>query len=122
MPIRTIARRLWALPVTLIGLALILPYGGFAASTVAGNIEVNCRRIFPSGMSGQTWGHVIFYKGVVHPRLRFHEQEHVRQCEILGPIMLLAYPLASLWSKLTGGGWYRGNTFERRARKAAGQE
>jgi hypothetical protein len=52
-------------------------------------------------------------------RLRAHEQVHVRQYELLGPLFLLAYPAASLLAWLRGQCPYAGNAFERHACREA---
>jgi hypothetical protein len=55
-----------------------------------------------------------------HDRLLEHEARHVRQCEVFGPLMIILYPMASLWAWVRGKGFYEGNAFEVDARKHEG--
>jgi hypothetical protein len=50
-----------------------------------------------------------------------HEKEHVRQCFILGPFVLVLYPVASFLAWLLYRKLYRGNYFEYEARRIAGE-
>lgn len=120
------ARRLWAAPNSLIGLALalcLLPFGA-RARLVDGVIEVaarprSTRRPWP--FEAITFGHVVVG---AHPRaldrLRAHERVHVRQCERWGPLFLPAYLLAGAWQWLRGRRAYWDNPFEVEARRHGG--
>ena len=119
----------WAAPCTLIGLCIgtvALLLGG-RAGAAAGALEFSLpshRRIgraiatcLPFGAI--TFGHVVF--GISPEQLvllRDHERVHVRQYEVLGPLFLLAYPLASIVAALRGRPAYRGNWFEVQAYRA----
>ncbi|MFT3820545.1 MAG: signal peptide prediction [Rubrivivax sp.] len=117
---------LWALPCSLIGLALgaLAVLLGGSARRIGHTLEI--------GLAGDqqqvprwaarlpflaiTFGHVIV--GQSHEALaalRPHERVHVRQYEILGPCFLVAYPASSLLAWLRGDCPYRGNRFEREA-------
>jgi hypothetical protein len=121
-------RLAWAAPCSLIGLccgAVALLLGG-RVGVVAGALEFSLpedRRLgraiaarLPFGAI--TFGHVVF--GIDPGQLallRAHERVHVRQYEILGPLFLLAYPLASLVAAARGRPPYRANWFEVQARR-----
>jgi hypothetical protein len=113
----------WALPCTLLGVVLALPllvFGG-RARRVGHTLEVAWR---PRGgtrlrFAAVTLGHVIVGASAEElERLRVHEQAHVRQFERWGPLLLVAYPWASVVAWLRGEGAYWGNRFEREARAA----
>lgn len=127
----TALRLLWAAPCSLIGLVLAVPLllGGGRARRVGPAIEVALRdgelpensplRRFP--LAAITFGHVILgASGAQLERVRGHEHVHVRQYERLGPLMLLAYPLASLVALLRGRRGYHDNWFEVQARGGLG--
>lgn len=115
---------LWALPGTLVGLLL-------AASAAArpavrdGVLDVCGVRGFCAlhrrlGFGAITLGHVVIRNrspeqaaAPPDPALWAHEMVHVRQWEMLGPLMLVLYPLASVAG-------YRRNPFEIWARRRAG--
>jgi hypothetical protein len=117
---------LWALPTTMIGLALALvavATGGHAA-VVDGVLEARggwirrALRPFPFARGGGavTLGHVVI--GTSRSALsatRAHERVHVAQCERWGPFFLPAYALASLWALARGARPYQDNRFERQA-------
>lgn len=109
---------LWALPGTLVGLLL-------GATTLApprirdGALAFEGARGFGAlhrrlGFAAITLGHVVIANRPLEDDLWRHELVHVRQWEFLGPLMLVAYPLASLRG-------YRRNPFEVAARKRAGR-
>jgi hypothetical protein len=121
----------WAAPCSAIGLGLgaVAVLVGGRARRVEGVLEFALpthRRLgralaarLPFGAI--TFGHVVFG---IDPqqleRLRAHERAHVRQYEWLGPLFLLAYPLASVVAAARGLPAYRGNWFEVQARRVAG--
>jgi drug/metabolite transporter (DMT)-like permease len=121
-------RILWALPNTLIGLALVplaLLSGGRirlrdgALETHGRGIDWLLRRLvpIPGGARALTLGHVIL--GRDERCLRdcdAHERIHVRQYELWGPLFLPAYLAASVAAMLRGVDPYRGNRFECEAR------
>jgi hypothetical protein len=119
----------WAAPTTLVGLlagALTLStggrvqrrrgalefHGGFAAWF--GNVV---------GFDAMTLGHAILGRSApCLDALRNHEQAHVRQVELWGPVFIPAYIAASILAWKRGGHYYRDNWFERDARRACGEE
>lgn len=120
---------LWALPNSLVGLALALPcVGRGGARWVDGAIEVHgpaVARLFtllPSGrlvIRAMTLGHVVLGRdGACLEETRVHERVHVAQYERWGPLFPLAYLLASLAAVWRGADPYRDNRFERQAARA----
>lgn len=121
---------LWALPVTLLGLIVVLMArsSGGEVRQVDGVLEAAggwparmLQRGFPfSGpVAAITLGHVVV--GLSKEALdatRIHERVHVRQFERWGVLFLLLYPLAGLHAWLRGGCPYRDNVFEQEARLA----
>jgi len=119
---------LWALPVTLLGLFVVLlaRSSGGEVRRVDGVLEAAggwpaqiLQRGFPfSGpVAAITLGHVVV--GLSQSALdatRIHERVHVRQFERWGVLLLLLYPLAGLYAKLRGGCPYHDNVFEQEAR------
>ena len=70
------------------------------------------------GASAITFGHVVLgCDRMTLGATRQHERVHVRQCELWGPAFIPAYLIAGLWALLNGTGAYRGNYFERQARR-----
>jgi hypothetical protein len=109
--------RVWALPGTLVGLlvgatTMSKPRArdGVLAFESARGFGALHRRM---GFAAITFGHVVIANRPLEEALWAHELVHVRQWELLGPVMLLAYPLASLAG-------YRRNPFEAAARRKAG--
>ena len=105
---------LWALPVTLIGLAL----AGLAAATggcvrVHGGVVEACGGAagwllrggrVRSGGAAVTLGHVVLARDAdCLARSRDHELYHVRQYERWGPFLLPAYWAVGAWL------WWRGH-------------
>ena len=119
--VRTLAYT-WAAPTTLIGLVA-------GAMTLATGGRVQRRRgalEFHGGFSrwladrwcfrAMTLGHVILgTDAATLDCARSHEQVHVRQYELWGPLFLPAYALSSLWQLACGRRCYRDNWFERQA-------
>jgi hypothetical protein len=115
----------WAAPTTSVGLlvgALTLISGG-RGRVREGTLEFHggfttwLLDKTPIRAAAMTLGHVILG---INPywldRLRPHEQVHVRQAEMWGPLFLPAYAVASLWAWSRGGHAYLDNWFERDAR------
>jgi hypothetical protein len=107
----------WALPGTIIGVLL-------GATTLARPHVRDGVLVFPGdrgfgalhrrmGFSAITFGHVVIANRPLDGASWAHELAHVRQWEVLGPLMLLAYPLASVAG-------YRRNPFEASARRKEG--
>ena len=121
---------LWALPVTLLGMLIVLlaRASGGAVRRVDGVLEAAggwparvLQHGFPfsGAVAAITLGHVVL--GVSAAALaatRAHERAHVRQFERWGLLLLVLYPLAGLAAWLRGGHPYRDNRFEREARAA----
>jgi hypothetical protein len=127
---------LWALPCSLLGLLLGLPWllqgrqagrggslrrvdGVLELALHRGEVLAGCRAArLP--FAAITLGHVVIgVSEAALARLRAHEQVHVRQYERWGPLFLLAYPLASAWAWLRGRRPYLDNPFEIEARRAS---
>lgn len=109
---------LWSLPVTLLGLLVAPVCRPFRARREGLALALHVRWLWWR-VSAVTLGHVILYRlagGAPRAHLRRHEHVHVLQCDLLGPLMLVAYPLASLVARLGGGDAYHDNLFERWAR------
>jgi hypothetical protein len=117
----------WALPTTLVGLALLVPtiLTGGRARWVDGVLEIYggftsllLRRatLLKGGASAMTLGHVVLGRDkLCLDTTRAHERVHVRQCERWGPLFLPAYLLSSVVVALRGGRAYLDNPFEREA-------
>lgn len=116
---------LWALPCTLVGLALAALAAPFGAAFAVedGVLEVALgrgRKPVRPPFDAITFGHVVI--GVSRPqlrRLRAHEHAHVRQYERWGLLFFAAYPLAGAWQWLRGRRAYFDNPFEVQARSEA---
>lgn len=108
---------LWALPGSIVGLILAATLwsrprvrdGVLAFERQRGFAALH-RRL---GFGAITFGHVVISSRPLDDDVWAHELVHVRQWSLLGPLMLLAYPLASLAG-------YRRNPFEVAARRRAG--
>lgn len=123
-------RYLWALPVTLLGVLVVVMArsSGGSVQKVDGVLESAggwpariLRRGFPfsGSVAAMTLGHVVV--GVSLDALsatRAHERAHVQQFERWGMLLLVLYPLAGLLALLRGGNPYRDNIFELEARAA----
>jgi hypothetical protein len=128
MPWLKVAKLLWALPCSAVGLLLAaIPLGlGGSAKWWAGALEVTYRpgqancgslaRRLP--FRAIVFGHVII--AVTRQELVVlgpHERIHVEQYERWGPIFFLAYPAASVWQLFKGRSPYWHNYFEVQARQ-----
>ena len=123
-------RYLWVLPVTLLGLLIVLVArsSGGIVQRVDGVLESAggwpariLRQGFPfSGpVAAMTLGHVVVGASLsALAATRAHERVHVRQFERWGILLLVLYPLAGLIAWLRGGNPYCDNAFEREARAA----
>ena len=125
-----VAVYLWALPVTFLGLLIVLMArnSGGVQQQVDGVLEAAggwpARVLlhgfpFSGPVAAITLGHVVV--GVSLDALeqtRVHERVHVRQFERWGVLMVLLYPLAGVIAALRGGNPYIDNVFEREARAA----
>lgn len=123
---------LWTLPESLFG-ALILLLGkpsficwndgiAFYSSNKGGLLNWWFDRF---QFAGITCGGFIFLKERTYIQVRqlvVHELRHVRQGWWLGPVRFICYGVASLVSWALGQGIYRGNIFEKDARRAAGEK
>lgn len=125
-PLRWLGQ-LWASPLTAAGLLHGLVLGARPRGIAGGAVELVAPRRGPLPwffrsfhVSAYTWGSVIVFRDEAlraDEELRRHEQAHVRQCWALGPLMIAAYPAASLWCVLRGRRAYRDNWFEVEARR-----
>ena len=128
-PLGRAAAYLWALPVTLVGLAAAVAgrLGGGRLTWREGVLEASggplaplLRRGYPPmAIAAITLGHVVLAQGQDDlDRTRAHERAHVRQYERFGPLFPLLYLGASVAARCRGGDLYRDNWFEREARAA----
>ena len=109
----------WAAPNSLLGLAVGgvgLCFGG-GVSVHRGCLEFHgglSKAILSRlGVIGMTLGHTILGQSKLDlERARDHEQVHVRQYEIFGPLFVPAYLGCSLWLWIRGRDPYRDNPFE----------
>jgi hypothetical protein len=116
----------WASPNSLLGLI-----AGMAMLCLGGRVtRVQGCAEFSGGLIGTliaspaiacpyralTLGHVILGTDTTSlDCAREHEQVHVRQYELWGPLFLPAYVASSVWQLLCGRRCYRDNYFERQA-------
>lgn len=117
----------WAAPASLIGLLLALTlvgrqdrlhwHSGVLEGTggVPGWLLTHLPLVGP--VEAITLGHVVLARSK-HALVvtRRHERVHVAQFERWGGLLLLAYPLASLWAWMQGKRPYVDNVFEIEAR------
>ena len=122
-----LTRYAWAAPCSAVGvlIAFVAMLLGARIECVEGTLEAAVSRQGSrlaglsrrSPFSAITFGHVII--GVNRDelaRLRSHEQQHVRQYELWGPLFFIAYPASSLAQWLRGRDPYWHNRFEVQAR------
>jgi hypothetical protein len=118
----------WALPATLLGLALgllaLVTRGGArvrdGAIEVWGGLPRRMLEVIPlrGGVDALTLGHVIVGREDASLLLlAAHERAHVRQYERWGPFFVAAYAIASLSAWARGRDAYLDNCFEREARR-----
>ncbi|HEY1329510.1 MAG TPA: hypothetical protein VGI14_21430 [Casimicrobiaceae bacterium] len=115
-----LVRRAWALPATLLGLALgaIAVVLGATVHRVDGTLEIagGAMAWIPLPFSAITLGHVILaVDDAARVRCRAHERVHVAQYERWGIAFFPAYLASSAWQLARGGDAYRDNRFEREA-------
>jgi hypothetical protein len=109
----------WSLPLTLAGLVISVFCGPTRCEWRDGCVEIIVRR-WVRGFGTFTCGRTILYRSDQDPSYhRAHEHSHARDCDLWGVLIVPAYGIASLISRLRGTGWYWGNWFEARARRAA---
>lgn len=122
---------LWALPLSLVGLAIALPVlvwrghvqfirGRSFAFLVRGPLADILLGHHPFGaMAAMALGHIVISENQgLSMRVLTHELEHVRQAERWGIAFPLAYLASSAWAALRGRDPYWHNHFEIAARKA----
>ncbi len=119
---------LWALPVTLLGLLIALPFARLHSVDAEGLLHFVARPerwlgryLRRSNILAFTLGATVTYAdagGLQQPTLVRHERAHVVQTLVLGPLFLPLYGLASLWQFVRGGHPYFDNVFERQAHAA----
>ena len=121
-----IAKRLWALPWTLVGLGIGLlgvATGGdvrrrFGTLGFSGGATQVFLRFCPvvRGASAMALGHVVLAQTADGLASAYeHELVHVRQYERWGPLFVPVYFAASLWQWMHGKHPYWDNPFEREA-------
>ena len=88
------ARGAWTSPQLVVGLVVGVLGSGFDASVVNGNLEFYGNGITSGLSAATTFGQVIVYsspQNQIAPSLRAHEQQHVPQSDLLGPVYLPAH-------------------------------
>jgi hypothetical protein len=114
-------RHAWALPATLVGIAVALPglLTGARMRSVDGTLEIAGgvpRFVARRRFSAITFGHVILaVDDAARLRCRAHERVHVAQYERWGALFLVLYAASSALQWLRGRDPYRDNAFEREA-------
>lgn len=111
----------WCLPLTLAGLVAGLWFRATDWKFRNGIFVIGVPRLH-SNYVGMALGCCVLLTPRATPVTILHESRHVFDCLILGPIMPLAYGLASAVAVIMGGDAYRDNWFEKRARAFAGQK
>ncbi len=124
----SVFQRLWALPWSVLGLALAAPAlaTGAQARWVAGVCEVSGGSVLrwwadhaPFGTIAITLGHVVLGRDAhTLNTLRVHEHAHVRQYERWGLLFVPAYAVSCAWQWVRGRHPYLDNGFEVQARQA----
>lgn len=122
---------LWAMPLTLIGMALALPIlmwrgrihvirTGTPALMVSGPVADFMLSRHPFGpMCAMAIGHlVIAEERGLTPQVLTHELAHVRQAACWGILFPIVYLAASAWAMMHGQDAYWHNVFEVAARQA----
>lgn len=128
--LRTMLGIVWALPLTLAGIILLLPVvclGGRVdlvlkptpALLACGPLADWLLEHHPFGaMSAMALGHVVIArKRDLTPQILMHELAHVRQAARWGFTFPFAYLAASAWARLHGEDAYWNNAFEVAARR-----
>ena len=120
-------RYVWALPVSLVGILLLLfvLLSGGAVVIASGVIEAEGALVSflltRLHIDAIAIGHVVFGQNRDSlARCRDHELVHVRQCERWGPLFPILYLLSSATALLRGLDPYRDNRFEQEAFKKTG--
>jgi hypothetical protein len=122
--LKTLARTLWTLPTTSVGLLIAAPFTLFGARWRVRGFTLECY----GGLLGKTLENWPWPKGGISAitfgdlilgrtdrdldQCRLHEQVHVRQAHRWGPLFLPAYLTASAWIWWRGGDAYMDNPFE----------
>lgn len=121
-PVR-ILRYVWAAPVTVVGAVFSL---GFKRRFIVRGVLVGEGARWPRRLGWHyraiTLGHCVLCVDEIDPELMAHEMVHVRQFERWGPLLLFAYPAASVRAVASGGHHYRDNHFEAQARALSASE
>ncbi|MFP5297614.1 MAG: hypothetical protein ACLGHL_01330 [Actinomycetota bacterium] len=108
---------LWVAPVTVVGAVLSM---FFERRCITRGVLLAEGARWPRRLGWRyraiTLGHAVLCVDEIDGPTMEHELVHVRQYERWGPLMLLVYPLASLWAALRGKHPYRDNVFEAQAR------
>jgi hypothetical protein len=110
-------RYVWASPATIVGVVASL---AFKRRFVVRGVLVGEGASWPRRLGWRyraiTLGHCVLCVDEIDPDLMAHEMVHVRQFERWGPLLLFAYPAASVRALASGGHYYRDNYFEAQAR------
>ncbi len=116
---KTLFCKIWAAPVSLIGVILSL---GFRRRKMLDGVLLAEGADWPRKLGWRyraiTLGHVVLAVDELDAATFSHESVHVKQFERWGPLLLVMYPLASLTAIVRGGHHYRDNRYEIAAREA----
>ena len=108
-----VLRMLWAAPWSVLGLALA---SFFDSWRITRGVLLCEGARWPRKIGWRyraiTFGHVVLCVDRADEPLLDHELVHVAQYERWGPLMVPAYAVAAMWSKLHGRHPYRDNPFE----------
>jgi cytochrome c-type biogenesis protein CcmH/NrfF len=122
---------LWALPMSIIGLLIVLVYRWHRWRYQFPYVEVIVKRTIPKWAMGQTFGFVIVYSGPIYKerfkslswaavdrerRIVRHERRHVLQSMIFGPLFPIMYGFGLVYAVVRRRNWYKDNPFEIDAR------
>jgi hypothetical protein len=115
-----LARQAWASPASLLGI-LLMPF--FRKRWVTRGIILAEGASWPRRLGWRyraiTFGHIVLAVDELDEKTLVHELEHVRQYEKVGLLYGPLYLLASVRAIVKGGHYYRDNSFEMAARRAA---
>ncbi len=114
-----VVRVLWASPVSFVGV-LLAPF--FDRRSIVRGLLVCEGASWPRRLGWRyraiTFGHVVLAVEELDEETFDHEDVHVAQYEVWGPVMPVAYAAASVWVALRHRHYYRDNPFEVAARRS----
>lgn len=123
----------WALPMTIFGLAVVAFYGVLRWRLSFPCLEFVVKKTIPKWAMGQAFGCVVVYSGPIYKERRQsaswaavdrerrtlrHERRHVLQTFVFGPLFPIVYGIGLVYAVVRCRGWYQGNPLEVDARSA----